>query len=103
MTSKVSTEDIAMKLIAYSGEARTQAFNALKEVRLGDYEKATCLISKAEESIVAAHKGQTELLVNEAQGQKGDITLLLIHAQDHFMTSNLAIELIKELIFLYQN
>ena len=46
---------------------------------------------------------QTELLVNEANGNKTPVDVLLVHAQDHLMTSMLAVELIKELIEIYKN
>lgn len=45
-----------------------------------------------------AHKGQMDLLVAEANGEKTDISVLLIHSQDHLMTCMLAIDLIKEMI-----
>lgn len=102
MEEKVNTESIAMKLIAHSGNAKTHAFSALNEARNKNFNKASVLMEKAEKSIVKAHNAQTDLLVNEANGFYNDITILLIHAQDHIMTSNLAIELIKEIIYLYQ-
>ena len=45
---------------------------------------------------------QTELLFNDFNGNKAEVDLLLVHAQDHLMTSMLAIELLKEIIVLYK-
>ena len=42
-------------------------------------------------------------LAAEASGQKVEMGILLVHAQDHLMTSMLAIELIQELIVLHRD
>ncbi len=95
-------EDIAMSLIANSGEARSLAFKAVKAARCGDYELAENLLKQSEESSTKAHKAQSELLAKEARGEAGEISMLLIHAQDHLMTSLLAQDLIREIIYLYE-
>ena len=38
------------------------------------------------------------MLVDEASGKKTEFSILTIHAQDHFMTSMLANDLIKDMI-----
>jgi PTS system cellobiose-specific IIA component len=102
MAEKLNTENIAMELIANSGEARALAFSALHEAKLGHTQEAKVLLKQSEDSSLRAHKAQTSLLVSEANGEKNDINILLIHAQDHLMTSLLAQELIKELIELHE-
>ena len=102
MVEKINTENIAMELIANSGEARALAFLALHEVKAGHADQARNLLKQSEESSLRAHKVQTALLVSEANGDKNDINILLIHAQDHLMNSLLAQELIKELIELHE-
>lgn len=102
MSEKLNTENIAMELIANSGEARALAFTALQEAKLGHTQAASDLLAQSEASSLRAHKAQTELLVREANGDTHDINILLIHAQDHLMTSLLAQELIRELIDLHQ-
>jgi PTS system cellobiose-specific IIA component len=102
MSEKINTENISMALIANSGEARALAFTALQEAKLGNFLEAKKLLKKSEESSLNAHKTQTSLLVSEANGENNEINVLLIHAQDHLMTSLLAQELIKELIELHE-
>ncbi|WP_420824514.1 PTS lactose/cellobiose transporter subunit IIA [Vagococcus coleopterorum] len=92
-----------MKLIANSGDGRSYAFGALKRVKNRQFEEADELMEKSNEAIDVAHNTQTELLIKEASGEEQDISLLMIHAQDHFMTSLLANELIKEIILLYRD
>lgn len=49
-----------------------------------------------------AHNIQTALLTKEAQGDHTPVDVLLVHAQDHLMTSILAKELIEQMIELYK-
>ncbi|GEO60747.1 PTS lactose/cellobiose transporter subunit IIA [Lactiplantibacillus paraplantarum] len=94
-------QDIAMAMIAYSGEGRTLAFNALDAMHRDDYLEAQALLKQSSEALVKAHDVQTKLLVAEANGQQVTINILLIHSQDHFMTSLLANELIAEILKVY--
>ena len=58
---------------------------------------------EANSAIQKAHHSQTELLQEEARGNGQELSILLVHAQDHFMTSLLAIDLITEMIELHSN
>ncbi len=95
-------QSIAMKIIAYSGSGRTLAFQALEAARKEDYDQATDLLKRSNDEIAKAHDVQTNLLVGEANGDKTPFSILLIHAQDHFMTSMLANELITEMVHMYK-
>ncbi len=97
------TDLVSMNIIANSGDARSYAFAALEEAKAGNFEEAEALMKKSDESANLAHKAQTDLLFQEANGNRADINVLLIHSQDHLMTSMLAAELIKEIILLYKN
>ncbi|MGN1406703.1 MAG: PTS lactose/cellobiose transporter subunit IIA [Erysipelotrichaceae bacterium] len=90
-------------MIANSGDARSFAFGALEAAKAGNFEEAEELMKKSQESATIAHKAQTELLFKEANGEKNEVNVLLVHSQDHLMTSMLAQELIKEIILLYKN
>ena len=98
-----SAEIIAMSLIANSGAARSLAFEALKKAKLAEFDAAKELMDEANSVILKAHHSQTDLLQEEAQGNGHQLSILLVHAQDHFMTSLLAIDLITEMIQLYSN
>lgn len=103
MDDNSATDLVSMNIIANSGDARSFAFHALEETKLGNFEEAKRLMKHSDEAATLAHKAQTELLFSEANGDKQEINVLLIHAQDHLMTSMLAAELIKEIILLYTN
>lgn len=96
-------ETIAMTLVGNAGEGRSLAFEALNEAKKGNFEKAEQLLKESQERTLAAHEIQTQLICNEAEGNKTEMSLLMVHAQDHLMTSMLARELITELIEIYKN
>lgn len=96
-------EMVSFGIIAHAGDARSYAFGALEAAKAGNFEEAEELLKKSNDAAVEAHHMQTELLVNEANGNKTPVDVLLVHAQDHLMTSMLAVELIKELITIYKN
>ncbi len=96
-------EEISFGIIANAGDSRSFAFGALEAAKKGNFEEAEELLKKSNAAAVEAHHAQTELLVKEANGEKTQVDVLLVHAQDHLMTSMLAVELIKELIILYKN
>lgn len=102
MEEKISLETYSMNIIANSGDGRSYAFQALEKAKTDSFLEASELLKKSDDSINLAHKWQTDLLVLEAQGNHQEINILLIHSQDHLMTSILANELIKEIIKLYK-
>lgn len=93
-------QSFAFQIIAASGDARSMAYAALEAAKEGNFEEAESLLAQAEEASAQAHTVQADLLQAEANGDAVDLSILLIHSQDHFMTSMLAIELIKELILM---
>ena len=98
----VDTESISMQLIAAAGDAKGCAFEALTEANDGNFEKAEELLKQATAATLPVHKQQMELITATAQGEEVTIDVLLVHAQDHLMNSELAQDLIRELITLYK-
>jgi len=91
-------EQILFKLISYSGDARSNLYEAYESVVNGEYEKAEKSLKKADITIIEAHNVQTSLIQKEAQGIHTNISLLMIHAQDHLMNTLLSKDLIKNMI-----
>lgn len=101
MDENSAVDVVSMSIIANSGDARSYAFHALEEAKIGNFAQAKELLAKSDQAATLAHKAQTDLLFAEANGEKQEINVLLIHSQDHLMTSMLAVELIKEIVLLY--
>ncbi|MDK2920315.1 MAG: cellobiose system component [Candidatus Petromonas sp.] len=98
-----NVNDLAFQLILFAGNGRSYAMEAIQEAKKGNFEKAEELIKKAGEEIGQAHKFQTELIHQEAQGQPVAVNILLVHAQDHLMTSMVVRDLANEIIELYRS
>ena len=60
------------------------------------------LLEKSKETLGDAHATQTSLIQGEAAGDKCEVSLLLVHAQDHLMTSIVVKDLAEEIIDLHE-
>ncbi len=92
------SEEATFELISYSGDARSYIYEAYNLVRDGNYEEADKALEKADESLIKAHNMQTSLIHSEAQGKRIELNLLLVHAQDHLMSTILSKELMRNMI-----
>jgi len=93
-------EQIIFSLISYSGEAKSYCMEAMALARAGQFKEAHEKIELAEECLLKAHQSQTSLIQNEAAGEKTEISLLLIHAQDHLMNTLTIKALAQEIMAL---
>jgi PTS system cellobiose-specific IIA component len=85
-------------IISCAGQARSLCFEALQNARKGDFAKAEECIEKAQAELLKTHNTHADMIHKEAAGEKLEVSLLLVHAEDHLMTSMFAKDLIKELI-----
>lgn len=95
-------EEIILQLIMHSGDARSCAMEAIQSAKSGDYEKAKCLLEESADKLILAHNAQTTLIQAEANGNKAEFSLLLIHAQDHLMSTITVKDLAEEFVELYK-
>ncbi len=95
-------EEAVMGIIVNAGQSRSLCFEALRHAKQGEFTEADSLLKEANTFAREAHAVQTQLIeADEGQG-KTPMTLVMVHAQDHLMTSILAKELITELVELYK-
>ena len=95
--------EIIMTLIANSGDAKSSSIEAIRAARRKDFKLAEESIENARKLLNKAHKSQTDLLTQEASGNSIEISLLLIHAQDHLMNAITTTDLAEEMIELYKS
>ncbi len=93
-------EQVIMNIIINSGDAKGYSYEALNAVNEGNYEEAAQLIDKANEALEVAHNAQTDLLQKEAAGEKTEVSVLFVHAQDHLMTTITEKNLIEQIMEL---
>ncbi|MOA67136.1 Lichenan-specific phosphotransferase enzyme IIA component [compost metagenome] len=60
------------------------------------------MLAEARVSSRTAHKIQTSLLQQEASGNKYEVSVLLIHAQDHLMNAITVIDLAETIVDLFE-
>lgn len=94
-------EEIIMNLIIFSGDARSYSMEAIQLAKEGKIQEAKELLGKAGEQLGEAHHSQTTLIQNEAAGNKAEVSLLLVHAQDHLMTTITLKDMATEFVELY--
>ncbi|KGX86860.1 PTS lactose/cellobiose transporter subunit IIA [Pontibacillus litoralis] len=102
MNDTINIEQVSFEIILHAGNARSSAMEALQIVKQNDYDGAMQKIEEAETELHKAHKAQTQLLQQEAQGEGKAPTVLLVHAQDHLMTAMTLKDMAKEMIDLYK-
>ena len=56
------------------------------------------MMEKCNESVLKAHKVQTEVIRQELSGEKIVLSMIMVHAQDHLMTTLSERELILRMI-----
>lgn len=93
--------EVIMQLIMFGGDAKSNAMEAIQAAKSGDFELAKTKIAEAEASLTKAHHSQTEMLTKEAQGNRTEVSLLMVHGQDHLMTSIAFTDLAKEIVEVY--
>ncbi len=91
-------EQSIFQIISASGDSRGAAFEALRLARKGEFQLAEAKMKAAKDKSLVAHEEQTTLIRKEINGEGTELSLLMIHAQDHLMTSLLARDLIEEMI-----
>lgn len=99
-----TTEQVIMTIISSAGDSKAKAFDAMKKVKEGDYNGARQLLKEAQEADLEAHEAQTKLIQEELSGEgtRPELSLLMVHAQDHYMTAQLARDMVESLIDVFE-
>lgn len=97
----MNLEEQIMQIILFSGNAKSSSMEAIHAAKEHNHELAQECIEKANEELIQAHRVQTSLIQSEVRGEKTEISLLLIHAQDHLMNSITFKDLAIEFVDLY--
>jgi PTS system cellobiose-specific IIA component len=94
-------EHVIFQIILHGGNGRSAAMEALLAAKQGDFEGARAKLKEADSALNEAHHIQTSLIQGEIRGEKTEISLLMIHAQDHLMNAMTVKDLAAEMVELY--
>lgn len=93
---------VAFEIILHSGSARTSVHEAFADMREGHYNEAAEKLEVANADLLEAHHAQTNLLQEYASGTDIKIEIVMVHAQDHLMTTMTLREVALEMLNLYR-
>ncbi|MHA6533150.1 PTS lactose/cellobiose transporter subunit IIA [Paenibacillus sp. BAC0078] len=94
-------QEIIMGIITNSGIAKSKAMEAIALAQEGQAEQALERLKECKDELVEAHKSQTRLIQQEAGGTAHEVTLLMVHAQDHLMSAITTKDLAGHIVELY--
>ncbi|MCI6084724.1 PTS lactose/cellobiose transporter subunit IIA [Selenomonas sp.] len=96
------TVEQSMQLILHSGTGRSMVIEAVRDMlKDGDVAVAKQKIEEGGKEIGQAHDIQTAMMSAECDGQPVEKSILLIHAQDHFMTALAVRDMANLLVEMY--
>lgn len=95
-------ETVIFQMILHGGNGRSAAMEAIQAARQGDFESAKDKLKESADALNEAHHIQTSLIQGEIRGEKTEITLLMVHAQDHLMNAIMVRDLAEEMVELYR-
>ena len=98
MTKEEATM-VAFEIVAYSGDARSKLLMAVEKAKAGDLVTADRLVAEANECLVEA---QTDFLQQEARGDNVEVGFIMVHGQDHLMTTLLLKDIVGTLMDVYK-
>ena len=93
---------IGFEIVAFAGDARSKLMKALNMAKNGEFDNIQPVLDEANELISKAHQAQTEMLQKEAGGEAIDIGFIMVHGQDHLMTTMLLRDMVQHFIELYK-
>ncbi len=95
-------QNIVMQLIVNGGNARSKSIEAIRLAKIGKIAEARVLHEQACDDLARAHEVQAHLIQEEADGKGQNVTLLMVHAQDHLMNAMTVKDLAQEMIDMYE-
>ncbi|WP_244833554.1 PTS cellobiose transporter subunit IIA [Clostridium sp. BJN0001] len=100
--TKDDLQVVAFEIIVHSGDARTMVHEGLDLMNKGKFEEAQKKMEDANNELRKAHKAQTKLLQDYANGDEIVMEIIMVHAQDHLMTTMTLREMALEFLKMYK-
>lgn len=101
--TKDDLQVVAFEIILHSGDARSIVHEGFQLMREGKYDEAEIKMEEANKKLLEAHKSQTSLLQSYASGEEVVMEVIMVHAQDHLMTTMTLREMAIEMLAMYKN
>ncbi|MGN0242364.1 MAG: PTS lactose/cellobiose transporter subunit IIA [Candidatus Weimeria sp.] len=95
-------EQICFQLITASGGAKSAYIGAIQKAREGRFDDAREMIKQGDEMLNQAHEPHADMVAKEAAGNGIPMTLILTHAEDQMMSTEVFKSMALEFIELYE-
>ncbi|WP_368901154.1 PTS cellobiose transporter subunit IIA [Oceanobacillus oncorhynchi] len=95
-------QSVAFEIILHSGSSRTMIHEAFAMMRNNEFKNAADKLDEANEEVLLAHQSQTALLQQYSSGETINMEIIMVHAQDHLMTTMTLREVALEMLYLYE-
>lgn len=95
-------EETIFGIILHGGNGKSASMEAIAAAKSGNFEEARAKLQEAADALNQAHHVQTSLIQGEIRGEKVEISLLMVHAQDHLMNAITMKDLATEFVDLYE-
>ena len=95
----------AFSIISNVGMAKSLAIEALRDAREGKYNEAEKKMAEVfgnVEIVTKGHHAHTSLIQKEAAGEKVELSLIIMHAEDQLMSTETTKLLIEEMIEMFK-
>lgn len=96
-------ELVCFEIISAVGGARSCYVEAIQKAKAKDFEGAQKLVEEGDGLFQQGHQAHAKLITQEANGDKVDVVLLLVHAEDQLMSAEAFKILANEFIDVYKN
>jgi PTS system cellobiose-specific IIA component len=97
-----SMEETIFQIILHGGNGKSCSMEAIAAAKRGEFTEARAKLQEAADALNEAHHVQTSLIQGEIRGEKVEISLLMVHAQDHLMNAISMKDLATEFVDLYE-
>ncbi len=97
-----NNELISFEIISNVGAAKSKYMEIIEKCENKDFDYLDEMFEEADNYLIAGHKTHMELVHREASGDKVDMSLLLIHAEDQLMNAELIKILAQKFMHLYK-
>jgi cellobiose PTS system EIIA component len=96
------SEQTIFQIILHGGNGKSSSMEAIAAAKEGKFAAANEKLKQAGEALNEAHHVQTQLIQNEVSGGKSEVSLLMVHAQDHLMNALTVRDLAAVIVDLYE-
>lgn len=98
----MNIQEKAFEIIANSGDSLSCSMEALQAAQAYNIDEAERLLKEADKKLLSAHKAHTELLVAEANGEKVEFSMFLMHSESHLNNAEISKNYASAILQIYK-